>query len=109
MNCTKCNRAVPNTTFCIYCGSSLSGEKIKKGPIIDAKNKISSIPTIPQYLYSDARILEIEQKIADIETTMAQVLRDAEAMPSTFAAAMALVQRRLSEGGKPAKEQVHAC
>ncbi|MHC4969953.1 MAG: Glu/Leu/Phe/Val family dehydrogenase [Planctomycetota bacterium] len=52
---------------------------------------------------------EIEQKIADIETTMAQVLRDAEAMPSTFAAAMALVHRRLSEGGKPAKEQVHAC
>jgi hypothetical protein len=68
VNCTKCNRAVPNTTFCIYCGSSLSGENIKKGPIINAKNKISSIPAIPHYLYSDAGVLEIEQKIASSYT-----------------------------------------
>jgi hypothetical protein len=51
---------------------------------------------------------DIEQKINDIETTMAQVLHDAESMPSTFAAALALVRRRITEGGKPAKEQVHA-
>jgi leucine dehydrogenase len=41
---------------------------------------------------------EIEQRIADIETTMARVLRDAETMPSTHAAAMALVDRRLGDG-----------
>jgi leucine dehydrogenase len=51
---------------------------------------------------------EVEQKIADIETTMTGVLQDAESMPSTFAAAMALVYRRITEGGHPAKEQVHA-
>ncbi len=51
---------------------------------------------------------DIEQKINNIETTMAQVLHDAESMPSTFAAALALVRRRITEGGKPAKEQVHA-
>ncbi|MHC4416812.1 MAG: Glu/Leu/Phe/Val family dehydrogenase [Planctomycetota bacterium] len=52
--------------------------------------------------------MDIEQKIANIETTMARVLRDAESMPSTFAAAIALVNRRITEGGTPAKEQVHA-
>ena len=51
---------------------------------------------------------EIEQKITDIETTMAQVLRDAESMHSTYAAAIALAHRRITEGGQPAKEQVHA-
>ncbi|MHC4081797.1 MAG: Glu/Leu/Phe/Val family dehydrogenase [Planctomycetota bacterium] len=41
---------------------------------------------------------EIEQKITDIEMTTARVLRDAESMTSTFAAAIALVDDRLREG-----------
>ncbi|MHC4219749.1 MAG: Glu/Leu/Phe/Val family dehydrogenase [Planctomycetota bacterium] len=52
---------------------------------------------------------EIEQKITDIELTMAQVLRDAESMHSTYAAAIALVNHRILQGGPTAKGQVHAC
>ena len=48
---------------------------------------------------------EIDQKIANIETTTAQVLADAESMQSTYAAAIALANRRIAEG---AKEKVHA-
>ncbi|MHC4903992.1 MAG: Glu/Leu/Phe/Val family dehydrogenase [Planctomycetota bacterium] len=44
---------------------------------------------------------QIEQKITNIETTMAQVLREAESMPSTYAAAIALVDRRRREGSRP--------
>jgi leucine dehydrogenase len=52
---------------------------------------------------------EIEQKITDIEMTMAHVLRDAESMHSTYAAAIALVNHRILEGGPSPKEPVHAC
>ncbi len=51
---------------------------------------------------------EIDRKIADIETTLAHVLRNAESMPSTYAAAVALANRRITEGGKSAKEQEQA-
>jgi leucine dehydrogenase len=44
---------------------------------------------------------QIAQKIDDIEATTARVLRDAESMTSTFAAAIALVDRRLQEGSGP--------
>ena len=53
VNCAKCGRAVPNTMYCIYCGSPLSGENIKKGPIVDARKKIARVPTISPYLYPD--------------------------------------------------------
>jgi leucine dehydrogenase len=56
--------------------------------------------------WTDGRI---EQKITDIETTMAEVLRDAESMHSTYAAAIALVNHRILNDGPAAKEQVHAC
>jgi leucine dehydrogenase len=51
---------------------------------------------------------QIDRKIADIETTLAQVLRDGESMPSTYAAATALANRRIAEGSQSTKEQVHA-
>ncbi|MHC4710184.1 MAG: Glu/Leu/Phe/Val family dehydrogenase [Planctomycetota bacterium] len=44
---------------------------------------------------------QIAQKIDDIETTTARVLRDAESMTSTFAAAIAIVDHRLREGSRP--------
>jgi leucine dehydrogenase len=44
---------------------------------------------------------DIRQKVADIEMTMGQVLREAESMPSTYAAAIALVDHRLREGLRP--------
>ena len=52
--------------YCIYCGSSLSEENMKKGPIIDARKKISSAPTISPYLYPDIIDLkpETEPRIA---------------------------------------------
>jgi leucine dehydrogenase len=50
---------------------------------------------------------ERDRKIAEIETTTSQVLRDAESMSSTHAAAGALVSRRLSEGGAR-RERIHA-
>jgi leucine dehydrogenase len=52
---------------------------------------------------------QIEQKITDVEATMAHVLRDAESMHSTYAAAIALVNHRILNGGPAATEQVHAC
>ncbi len=66
VNCAKCGRAVPNTMYCIYCGSSLSEENIKKGPIIDSRKKIASVPTISPYLYPDFIDLksETEPRIA---------------------------------------------
>ncbi|MHC4414410.1 MAG: Glu/Leu/Phe/Val family dehydrogenase [Planctomycetota bacterium] len=51
---------------------------------------------------------EIDRKIANIESTMAQVLLDAESMSSTFAAAIALASRRIAEGTIAPEEQVHA-
>jgi DNA-binding TFAR19-related protein (PDSD5 family) len=52
--------------YCIYCGSSLSEENMKKGPIIDARKKISSAPTISPYLLPDSIELkpETEPRIA---------------------------------------------
>ncbi len=50
---------------------------------------------------------EVDQKIANIETTTTRILHDAESLPSTYAAAMAYANRRIMEG-PPAKEQVHA-
>ncbi len=51
---------------------------------------------------------QIDQKIADIEVTTAQVLQDAESMPSTHAAAVALADQRIAAGPHAAQEQVHA-
>lgn len=61
VNCVKCGRAVPNTMYCIYCGSHLSEENIKKGPIIEARKKIASVPTISPYLYPD--LIELKPEI----------------------------------------------
>ena len=61
VNCVKCGRAVPNTMYCIYCGSHLSEETIKKGSIIDARKKIASVPTISPYLYPD--VIELKPEI----------------------------------------------
>ena len=51
---------------------------------------------------------EIDAKIDNIEATTAQVLRDAESMASTYAAAVSLVNRRIEVGSRSSKEQVHA-
>ena len=51
---------------------------------------------------------QIDQKIADIEQTTAQVLQDAESMPSTHAAAVALADQRIAAGAAATQEQVHA-
>ena len=48
---------------------------------------------------------EIDEKIDDIGTNTAQILRDAEFATSTHAAAVALANRRI---GKTTKEKVHA-
>lgn len=44
VNCGKCGRAVPKTFYCIYCGAQLSGSNIRRGPIVDGKKRISSVP-----------------------------------------------------------------
>ena len=41
-----------------------------------------------------------QQKIAEIEPTVLQILRDAESAPSTFAAAVALARQRIAEDAK---------
>jgi len=51
---------------------------------------------------------QIDQKIADIEQTTARVLQEAESMPSTHAAAVALADQRIAAGPHAAQEQVHA-
>ncbi len=51
---------------------------------------------------------EIDQKIAKIEGTMAEVLRAAESLPSTYSAAIAYANRRIAERADSSKEQVHA-
>ncbi len=51
---------------------------------------------------------QIDQKIADIEQTTARVLQDAESMPSTHAAAVALADQRIAAGEATTQEQVHA-
>ena len=59
-------------------------------------------------LYLELSDEEREQKITNIEAIMAQVLQDAESMPSTYAAMIALANRRIAEGTNASKEQVHA-
>jgi leucine dehydrogenase len=56
-------------------------------------------------IYIDMSEEERQQKIADIEPTVLQILHDAESAPSTFAAGVALAKQRIAEG---AKENVHA-
>ena len=51
---------------------------------------------------------QVDEKVSAIESTMAQVLQEAESMPSTHAAAIALANRRITEGADASKEQVHA-
>ena len=51
---------------------------------------------------------EIDRKIDHIETKVAQVLQQAESMPSTHAAAIALANRRLGIETNASKERVHA-
>ena len=59
-------------------------------------------------LYLGMSEQQVDQRIANIEPTMAQVLQDAESMSSTHAAAIALANRRITEGADASKEQVHA-
>ncbi len=56
-------------------------------------------------LYLGMSADDLQQKIADIEQTTAQILHDAESMSSTHAAAVALAARRIGAGSK---EHVHA-
>ncbi len=59
-------------------------------------------------LYLGLSEQDIDQKIDNIETTMAAVLQEAESLPSTYAAMIAYVEGRIA-GGIPAdKERVHA-
>lgn len=51
---------------------------------------------------------ELARKIAGIEATTTQVLRDAESMQSTYSAAIALATRRIAAGSRASKERVHA-
>ncbi len=51
---------------------------------------------------------ELAGKIAGIERTTAHVLRDAASLPSTYAAAIALVKRSIAGGAGTSKERVHA-
>ena len=43
-----------------------------------------------------------------IEETTAQILQEGESLVSTYAAAVALAQRRIAAGAKAKREQVHA-
>lgn len=49
-------------------------------------------------LYIGLSEAEIDRKVADIEETMASVLREGESMPSMHAAAVALAKRRIEAG-----------
>ncbi len=51
---------------------------------------------------------EIDRKIASIEATVARVLRDGEEAPSTYAAAVALANRRIHDGAPPRREKARA-
>lgn len=51
---------------------------------------------------------DLARKIADIEQTTATVLGDAKSLPSTYAAAIALANRRIAGGSGASKERVHA-
>jgi leucine dehydrogenase len=59
-------------------------------------------------LYLGMTEADVDQKIANIESTMTQVLQRGESMSSTYAAALALANQRIAEGGTSPKEQVHA-
>lgn len=59
-------------------------------------------------LYLGMTETERSRKIADIETTMTRVLRDAESAGSTYAAAVTLAGRRIAQGRIALTEQVHA-
>ncbi len=59
-------------------------------------------------LYLGMTEAQIDRKIAGIEDTLAQVLRDAESAPSTYVAATALAKQRIARGSRSDKEQVHA-
>jgi leucine dehydrogenase len=51
---------------------------------------------------------ERDAKVAAIEETMAQVFGEAKSAPSSYAAAVALANRRIAEGSTAPKERVHA-
>jgi leucine dehydrogenase len=51
---------------------------------------------------------ELERKIAGIEATVARVLRDGEETTSTYAAAVALAQRRIEDGEPARREKARA-
>jgi len=51
---------------------------------------------------------QIDRKIADIETTTTQVLKNSESMSSTHAAAVAVANQRIAAGPMATQEQVHA-
>lgn len=55
-------------------------------------------------LYLGLTEVQIDQKVADIETTTASVFREAGSMPSTHAAAIAIAKRKIEAGRKSKRE-----
>ncbi len=59
-------------------------------------------------LYLGLTEQEVDQKIDNIEMTMATVLHEAQSLPSTYAAMVAYANRRIAQGNTSSKERVHA-
>jgi leucine dehydrogenase len=59
-------------------------------------------------LYLGMTMDELMRMNGQIEETTAQILQEGETLVSTYAAAVALAQRRIAEGAKVKREQVHA-
>lgn len=59
-------------------------------------------------LYLGMTMEELMRMNDQIEETTAQILQEGESLVSTYAAAVALAQRRIAEGAKTRREQVHA-
>ncbi len=60
-------------------------------------------------LYVGLTEKQIDQKVADIETTTSTVLRDGESMTSTHAAAVAYAKKRIAAGARTTpREKAHA-
>jgi leucine dehydrogenase len=59
-------------------------------------------------LYLGMTMDELMRMNDQIEDTTAQILQEGESLASTYAAAVALAQRRIAAGAKSKREQVHA-
>lgn len=60
-------------------------------------------------LYLGLSEAQINQKVADIEKTTAQILKDAESLPSTHAAAIAYANRRIGRGSAAGRKEKSSC